>query len=114
MRSLAFERSHEFADRHGHDVGRAPGCRNALFAEWCAENLRDHSADHGCDPAFAIEHGCSGSAVVDDETVIPLVYFKKTGTREFAIGCVLDKSPGDSAPLAIGIGHRHDAVVGHE
>ena len=111
---LAFVRSHQLADWHGYDVGRAPRCRNALFAEWRAENLGDDGADDGCDPAFAIEHRCSRSAVIDDEAVISFVYFEKTGARESAIGSVLHEPASYSAPFAIGVGHRHDAVVRHE
>src|SRR5262245_7724343 len=109
-----FAIAYQLADWHGYDVGSAPGCRNALFAERGTKELGDHGADDCCDPAFAIEHRCSRRAVVDDQTVIPLIHFKKTGARELALGCVLHKSTTDRASLAFGVGHRHDTIIGHE
>src|SRR5215831_8704360 len=112
--SPAFEKADQLADWHGYDVGSAPGCRNTLLTERRPEDLRDHCADDCRDPAFAIEHRCSRSTVVDGKAVSPLIYFEKAGASESALCCVLHKSATDGAWLAIGVGQCHDTVVRHE
>ena len=101
-------------DRHGHDIGSSPCGRNANFAEWRRESLRDHSADDSRDPALAIEHGCSRSAVVDRKPIIPVIHFEESGAREPAVVHVLHEPAARRTWSLVWIGECHETIFGHE
>ena len=76
--SSGFVKFHQLLNWHRHDIGRSPCCRKAFVSEW---RLRSNDR---CDAAIAIEDGGPRSTVVDDEAVIPLIYFKEGGTGKFS------------------------------
>ena len=108
--SSGFVKFHQLLNWHRHDIGRSPCCRNAFVPEWSAKNLGDYGANDRCDAAIAIEDGGSRSTVVDDEAVIPLIYFKEGGTRESPVVYVLHEPATHRALLPVWIGERHDTI----
>ena len=68
---------------------RLIGLREIPSVAELAPNLGHYGANDRCDAAIAIEDGGSRSTVVDDEAVIPLIYFKEGGTRESPVVYVL-------------------------
>ena len=76
----------------GHDIGALPRRRDPYHV-----GQKIHCPGHQCcndchDPAIAIEHGRSRGAMIEHQTIVPIVNFKKCGTGEFVIAPLLDEA----------------------
>ncbi len=101
-------------DGNGHNVGHAPCGRDPYLAVTPMDALRENVADDRRDPAVAINHGCSRSAVVDDEPILAFIHFQERHAGELPVVSESNEPPFHGMRSAGRKGEGRDPFFRHE
>ena len=95
------ESHRQHLNRHGHDVGLSPGCRDAYGTEWRLQRLREDVADNRNHASLAIQDRRARGTVIKDKTVVSVVHLKQRRTCDpVAISVSHEATGGETQTIA--------------